>query len=41
MMYGISNVKDFEALLGKDYLEVQFLYKKLPPLLKDAVQFVN
>ena len=41
MTYGISNIKDFETLLGKDYLEVQFLYKKLPPLLKDAVQFVD
>lgn len=41
LMYGIENISDFEALLGKEYLEVQFLYQKLPPLLKDAVQFVN
>lgn len=39
--YGIANVKDFEAFFGKDYLEVQFLYEKLPPLLKDAIQFVD
>ena len=39
--YGISNVKDFEEYFGKEYLEVQFLYEKLPPLLKDAIQFVN
>ncbi|MBR6767871.1 MAG: hypothetical protein IKM34_00070 [Clostridia bacterium] len=39
--YGISNIKDFEEFFGKDYLEVQFLYEKLPPLLKEEVQFVN
>jgi len=39
--YGISGVKDFEEYFGKEYLEVQFLYEKLPPLLKDAIQFVD
>lgn len=39
--YGISSAKDFETWLGKEYLEVQFLYEKLPPLLKEEVQFVN
>ncbi len=39
--YGISDVKDFEEFFGKEYLEVQFLYEKLPPLLKDAIQFVD
>ena len=38
---GVSNLSDFESLLGKDYLEVQFLYEKLPPLLKEQVQFID
>ena len=39
--YGIGTIEAFEEMLGKDYLEVQFLYQKLPPLLKEAIQFVN
>ena len=39
--YGINKAADLEAYLGKDYLEVQFLYEKLLPLLAEKIQFVD
>ncbi len=39
--YGINSAEDLEEMLGRDYLEVQFLYEKLLPLLKDEIQFVD
>ena len=39
--YNITNLQDFETYFGKEYLEVQFLYEKLPPLLRDAVQYID
>ena len=39
--YGINKASDLEDYLGKDYLEVQFLYEKLLPLLAEKIQFVD
>ena len=39
--YNITTKEALEAYLGKDYIEVQFLYEKLLPMLKDHVTFIE
>ncbi len=39
--YGIDTAEKLEDYLGKDYIEVQFLYEKLLPLLKDVITYQN
>ena len=39
--YNITTKEALEEYLGKDYIEVQFLYEKLLPMLKDVVTFTE
>lgn len=39
--YNITTPEALEAYLGKEYLEVQFLYEKLLPMLKDVITYTE
>lgn len=37
IMYGITDAKGLEEFIGRDYLEVQFLYEKMLPILAERL----
>lgn len=39
--YNITSKEALESYLGRDYIEVQFLYEKLLPLLKDEITYTK